>query len=93
MTDELHIASFVVQARPEAADEVADAVQALAAAEVAAREGGKLIVLVEASGSREVLGVVDALRELTGVLSVNLVYHHAEARDWLNEEIADGHPA
>ena len=93
MTGELHIASFIVLARPEALAGVADAVQAMPVAEIAACEGGKLIVLVEASCNREVMAVVDCLRELPGVLAVNLVYHHADTRDLLNEELPDEHTA
>ena len=93
MKDELHIASFIVQVRPDAAAGIESALQRLPSAEIAAREGGKLIVLVEAPASRDVMAVVDALRDVPGVLAVNLVYHHAEARDLLNEEIADEHTA
>jgi nitrate reductase NapD len=93
MSDELHIASFIVLARPESLASVVDAVRAVPVAEIAACEGGKLIVLVEASCNREVMAVVDCLRDLPGVLAVNLVYHHADARDLLSEEIPDEHTA
>jgi nitrate reductase NapD len=91
MTDELHIASFIVQALPDSLAGVAAIVRSLPAAEIAASEGGKLIVLIEAPTSRGVMDVVDALRALPGVLAVNLVYHHAEARELLIEEVVDEH--
>ncbi len=93
MSDELHIASFIVQVRPDAVAEVAAATQALPGAEIAARDGGKLILLAEAAACRDVMSIVDRLREVPGVLAVNLVYHHAEARALMNEEIPDGHTA
>ena len=93
MNDELHIASFIVQARVDAVAGVAAAARRLPSAEIAACAGGKIVLLVEAPTSRDVMAVIEALQSEPGVLAVNLVYHHAEARDLLNEEIPDEHAA
>ena len=93
MKNELHIASFVLQVRPEAIPMVDAAVMNVPIAEISAREGGRMILLVETTDSRELTSFVDSLRDIPGVLNVNLVYHHAEAKDLLTEEISDGHAA
>lgn len=80
MENEVHIASFVVSHRPEAAG----AIERLAAAspelEIAAREAARCIVLHESSGTRDLLASMDAIQALPGVINVSLVYHHAEPR-------------
>jgi len=86
MNDELHIASFIVHARPEAAAAIDAAVAALPVAEVAAREGGRFVVLIESEERSGVTAAIDCLRDVHGVLAVNLVYHHAEPRASLLEE-------
>ena len=93
MNDELHIASFIVQARPDALAAVRAAVHGLPQAEIAACEGGKAIVLIEAPDSHSVMAAIDALRAVAGVLTVNLVYHHADASEWLAQETSHEHPA
>ena len=83
---ELHIASFVAYARPEAADAVARAIAAAGVAEVARRdERGRLVVLVEATTAARVLDTMDAIRALDGVLAVHLAYQHAENESDLQE--------
>ena len=83
---EVHIASFVAYARPEAAEGVARAIAATGLAEVARRdERGRLVVLVEAPSSARVLDAMDALRALDGVLAVHLAYQHAESESDMQE--------
>src|SRR5689334_22258856 len=80
MDDEIHIASFIVRHQPaatEAIDRLADGWPGL---EVAAREEGRCILLHECGGTRRLLDCIDAVQALPGVVSVNLVYHHAEPR-------------
>lgn len=75
---DVHIASLVVQCRPQHQDAVIREVATLPEAEVAAAEGGKLVVVVEAASERRILDLTDALRDLPQVLGCHLVYHHAE---------------
>ena len=83
---EVHIASFVAYARPEAAEGVERAIAATGLAEVARRdERGRLVVLVEAPSSARVLDAMDAIRALDGVLAVHLAYQHAESESDMQE--------
>jgi len=82
----LHIASFVVQHRPEAAAALDAAVGALPGVEVALREGGRSVLLCEAGDERQLLDRVEGLREVTGVIGICLVHHHAEPLESLEEE-------
>jgi nitrate reductase NapD len=83
---ELHIASCVAYARPDAAERVARAIRSAGLAEVACRdERGRLVILIEAGSAARVLDVMDAVRALEGVLAVNLAYQHAEPESELQE--------
>ncbi len=89
MTREIHIASCVVQARPESLDAVAAQIRAVKLAEIAASDPrGRLVILLERSSAAEVLDAIDAIRDLPGVIGVNLVYQHAEDEHALQELIA-----
>jgi nitrate reductase NapD len=84
--NEVHIASFVAFALPEAADGVERAIASSGIAEVARRDGrGRLVVLVEASSAARVLDAMDAIRALDGVLAVHLAYQHAEPESDMQE--------
>ena len=83
---EVHIASFVAYARPEAAEAVARSIAATGLAEVARRdERGRMVVLVEAPTAARVLDTMDAIRALEGVLAVHLAYQHAESESEMQE--------
>jgi nitrate reductase NapD len=84
---EVHIASCVAFARPEAADAVARTVAATGIAEVARRddERGRLVILIEAPSAARVLDTIDAIRALDGVLAVHLAYQHAEPESAMQE--------
>ena len=83
---EVHIASCVAYARPEAAEAVARAVAATGIAEVARRdERGRLVVLIEASSSARVLDTIDAIRALDGVFAVHLAHQHVESESEMQE--------
>jgi nitrate reductase NapD len=76
---ELHIVSCVVQARPEALDTVLPSLERIQGVEVTAQSGtSKIVVTLEADSQDTVLGQVAAMRDLPGVLSAALVFHHAE---------------
>ena len=77
---DLHIASCVAYARPEAVGGVVKAILATRLAEVPRHdERGRLVVLIERNSAAEVLDVIDAIRALEGVLAVHLAYQHSES--------------
>lgn len=71
----VHIASFIVRARPELAGAVAARIAGAPATEIHAVENGKIIVVVEAAGERELADRMDEVRNDPDVLMVSLVYH------------------
>lgn len=81
MNPETHISSIVVHTRPDMADAVARAIEALDC-EVVPTEGGhacgRIIAIVERPTDRQVVEALDAFHAIPGVLSALLVYHHAE---------------
>ena len=81
--DELHIASFVVQHREDAAGGLAAHIAATGGLELAIAGGFRSVVLCECADQYAIVDRVDALRALPGVLNVSLVYHHAEPREAL----------
>jgi nitrate reductase NapD len=83
MDDEIHIASFIVRHLPEAAEPLEQLARDRAGLEIAAREPGRWILLHECGGTRELLDCMDAAQAVAGVVSLNLVYHHAEPRSAL----------
>ncbi|MBL8642868.1 MAG: chaperone NapD [Rhodospirillaceae bacterium] len=87
MSDDIHIASFLVHHRPEA-DALIDQLTLIwGGLEVAARDQGRSILLHEVDDTRTMLDCMDAVQSLPGVISVNLVYHHAEPRSALNAPV------
>lgn len=89
MNTEWHIASFIVTARPERIAAVIDTALKLPQTELAAQDGSKLVLVLEGEHRGELMDRVDTLRDLEGVITVNLVYHHAEDKSALEEEIHD----
>jgi nitrate reductase NapD len=81
---DVHIASFVVQHRAEAAESVDAHIAAHDDLDLAVRAGTRSVVLCECTDQYAVLDRIDALRALPGVLNVALVYHHAEPREALD---------
>ena len=83
MTDEVHIASLVVRHRPDAGPAVERWVQRCPGLEIAGQEAACSILLYEGSGTRELMDCIDVGQASPGVISVNLIYHHAESREAL----------
>jgi periplasmic nitrate reductase NapD len=93
MSPLLHIASFVVQHRASAGAAIDRALDKAGRSELAAREGSRSVILCEGDSERELVERMDALRDIDGVFSVSLVYHHAEPPESLLEELADADPS
>jgi nitrate reductase NapD len=75
---ETHIASLLVQHRPESADLLDAYLAGCPELEVAVREGSRSIVLCETGAPRTLMDRIDGLNAVKGVMSVSLVYHHVE---------------
>ncbi len=75
----LHIASFIVRARPEVAPEVATRIAQTQGTEIYAVEAGKIIVVVEAESERMLADYMEELRGAPDVLMVSLVFHQMDA--------------
>lgn len=70
------IASILVQARPEALDEVEASIEAIGGAEIHNRDQrGKLVVVVEGGGQDPVGSALTRISLLPGVISATLVFH------------------
>jgi periplasmic nitrate reductase NapD len=93
MTALLHIASFVVQHRADAAAAIDAALTAAPGAELAAREGSRSVILCEGGSEHEVVQRMESLRDIDGVYAVSLIHHHAEPRESMFEEIVDADPS
>lgn len=89
----IHIASFVVQHRADALDALDQALSTLDCVQLAAREGSRSVLLAESASEGALLDQIDTLRQIDGVLAINLVHHHAESETELQQEIVDGHPS
>ena len=90
-TAELHIASFVVQHRPEAAGALAVMIRGSGDMELAREGEFRSIVLCECENQYAILDRIDELRAIAGVLNVLLVYHHAEPREALEAPVPHAH--
>ena len=75
---ELHVSSLLVQSRPDRTGAVAEAIRAMPAADVPTEADGRLVVTLVTASERAILDAVEAIRELPGVLSAQLVFHLIE---------------
>ena len=88
MSDEIHIASLIIHARPGAGEGVGKSLALLPAAEVFSGESpDKLVLVFEAASSASLYDTIEHINNLDGVLAVNLVYHHHESPSSLAEEV------
>lgn len=75
----MNICGCLVHASVEAVNTVRDGIQALDGAEVhASSDDGRLVVVVEDSGSTLASDQIMAMHQIPGVISVTLTYHHFE---------------
>ncbi|MFW3615761.1 chaperone NapD [Billgrantia antri] len=90
MNAQVHISSLVVQLQPERIEEVSRHYQAHPGVEVHATDPcGKMVLVLETAGQREIVTFIEGLQQAPGVLSVSLVYHHAESADELDREMEE----
>ena len=87
MTALLHIASVVVQARPDRLDAVRGLLAELGGEVAGCDPAGKLAAVLEAPTDRALVDGIDRIQKLEGVVNALLVYHHAEPASSLEEVI------
>ncbi len=76
---EYHVASYVVNTRPDDGRCVADRINAVPGLEVHVEQQGKLVVTAEARDVRELAEFAISLADVGGVVSVAPVYHEYES--------------
>jgi nitrate reductase NapD len=75
-----HVSSLVVRAHPDRVDTVVRRIAALPAAEVAISDpSGKIVVTLETDDEDAIVGAMNSIQRMAGVVSVALVYHQTEA--------------
>ncbi len=88
MSDEIHIASLVIQVQPRHRRQVMEMLARLPDNEIFSGEAdSKLVFVFEAGSAAALQETIDAVRDLEGVLAANLVYHHHESASSLAEEM------
>lgn len=83
---ELHIASCVARVRPEALVSAIERIEAVIGCAVSARDViGKVVVVLEGASTGALLDQMDQIRNIPGVLNVEMVYQHAEEESVMKE--------
>ncbi|CAI0720831.1 MULTISPECIES: chaperone NapD [Serratia] len=82
MNNEWHVSGLVVQARPEKIPRLVADLLAIADTEIPAQDqpNGKLVVVMQAACSDQLLEKIESVRNLDGVLAVSLVYHQQDTQ-------------
>ena len=81
-----HVSGIIVHSPEERAPVVASAIGALDGAEVHAREGGKLIVVLEADDEHALGDLFNRIALMDGVYSCALVSHYRDEPEVLGGE-------
>lgn len=89
MPEEIHIASLVVQALPENLVSVATAITEMDGVEIHAKgDNGKIVVVLEAPGTRGLTDKVSEIERIPSVVSAQLIYHQIDDDDLDDNEIS-----
>lgn len=93
MTD-LHIASCVARIRPEAIDAATEQIERVIGCAISGRNVdnagnyiGKVVVVLEGDSTGALLDQMDNIRNIAGVLNIEMVYQHAEEKSIMEEVI------
>lgn len=83
---DLHIASCIARVRPTAVAAAIPLIEAIAGSPVSARNAtGKLVIVIEGESTGALLDQMDQIRNIAGVLNVEMVYQHAEEETVMKE--------
>jgi nitrate reductase NapD len=78
-SDTLHIASMLIQARPEHLDKVERSLSKLPGLESHGTAGtGKLIITLETANDTALVDTISQIEHTEGVITASLVYHHMD---------------
>jgi len=85
---EIYIASCIARVRAEHLLAAQAAVQEMLGSPVSASDGnGKFVVVLEGPSTASLLDQMDRIRELEGVLNIEMVYQHAEEESYMKEYV------
>jgi len=87
-SDDVHIASFVVQHRPTSASGLAEMIGQCPDLELALAAETRSVVICESADRFLVMDRIEQMRAVPGVLNVLLVYHHAEPQQALDQPLS-----
>ncbi|QIW16826.1 reductase [Pasteurellaceae bacterium RH1A] len=75
-----YVCSLVVQAKPEKLESVKAAITNLPYAEIHGEkpDEGKLVVVLESDYQPDLVGKMDAIKDISGVIVVSLIYSHQD---------------
>jgi nitrate reductase NapD len=73
-----HISSAVIIVLPGRADDVVAAITSMKTAEIRARDGGRIVVVMEGATSGELGSRLAEIASLSGVISANMVFECIE---------------
>ena len=82
----MNISGVIVYAAPNQAESVEKSLNAIEGVEVHAAENGKLVVTVEHENINALADQVVKFQDMSGVMSVAMVYQHNEDLETLNGE-------
>ena len=83
---ELHISSCIARVRVDALDAVIPAIEAIIGCAVSASDGaGRVVLVMEGPHTGALLDQMDEIRNVTGVMNVEMVYQHAEDETVMKE--------
>lgn len=75
----LHISSLIILSLPKSLPMLAEKVESLKGAEITNSDDiGKTIVVLESENENMITDTIEQLRDIQGVVSVALSYHHSE---------------
>lgn len=88
MSECIHIASFIVCAKPERLPSVADALCAMQGVEVTHSDpNGKMIVVIETDSDAGVARFTEYAHQTAGVIAVSFVFHQSDSDANLAKEL------
>ena len=88
-TNEIHIASLIIRARLESMATTQESLTDLGFS-IHAVAGSKIIATLECEHPRDMMKMTDAARCLAGVAAADVIYHHCESAQSLDEPMFEG---
>lgn len=88
VSPDIHIASLVIFARPDCREDTIAFLNSVPACTLYSEESrAALVIVVEVEHEGTINKLMDDLNARTGILSVNLVYHHVDSEHSMNQEM------